>query len=144
MNELKEIFQVMTNLQELIAEQVLERVTDDDIENLSKLHTQMTAAAESGNRDEYFVLNQRVHRELTRLAGNHVLAKLEEQLGIKIARARYMANMNPDRWLESVDEHGQIMDALQRRDRSRLVFAMREHMKNTGKAVVTGLIHVTS
>ncbi|WP_341667550.1 GntR family transcriptional regulator [Alcaligenes sp. SDU_A2] len=139
LQELREIFQVMTNLQALVAEQLLEHASDQDVQGLMQLHTAMVDAARQGDRDGYFKLNQNVHHEFSRLAGNSVLADIEKQLGVKIARARYMANLNPDRWLESVTEHGHIMHALQARDRAGLIAAMSEHMRNTGQAVLAGL-----
>lgn len=137
--ELQEIFQVMTNLQALVAEQLLEHAGEPDVRGLLQLHEAMVRATDQGDRDTYFKLNQNVHHEFSRLAGNSVLADIEKQLGVKIARARYLANLNPNRWLESVAEHGRIMQALQARDRSGLIAAMSEHMRNTGQAVLAGL-----
>lgn len=143
-DELQEIFQVMTSLQELIAAQVLENITDEEIVALTVLQTKMATAVSTGDRDTYFALNQKVHKELSRVAGNRVVGRIEEQLGMKIARARYLANLNADRWLESVDEHAQILTALTNRDHDGLVSAMREHMRNTGKAVIAGFLNASA
>ncbi|MYN14368.1 FCD domain-containing protein [Pusillimonas sp. TS35] len=138
-DELAEIFQVLCTLQRLSAELMLANVTEQHLAELRAMHAAMLAAGNNGERDRYFSLNQDIHRYMTRIAGNGVLIDLETQLGFKISRARYLANLDPNRWHESMLEHEEIMRALESRQLDRLVQAMTTHIRKTGQAVIEGV-----
>ena len=55
-------------------------------------------------------------------------------------RARYMANMSDERWADAVNEHEEIIDALESRDGARLGEVLARHMSNKQASVVRWLL----
>ena len=66
--------------------------------------------------------------------GVHTL-ELYRGLAGRIRRARYLANMSPERWAEAVREHEQILAALQVRDGPVLARLLKAHLANTFQTV---------
>lgn len=137
--EVHDLFEVMAALEGLSGRLLASRVSDAEIDEIRTLHERMVAHYRRQKRREYFRLNQRIHRRLTEIAGNRVLLEQQEQLTLKITRARYAANLQLGRWDESIREHEAILAALEARDTEALATAMAEHMRHTGAAVLEGL-----
>lgn len=137
--EVHDLFEVMAALEGLSGRLLASRASDAEIDEIRTLHERMVAYYRRQERREYFRLNQRIHRRLTEIAGNRVLLEQQEQLNLKITRARYAANLQLGRWDESMREHEMILAALEARDTEALATAMAEHMRHTGAAVLEGL-----
>lgn len=137
--EVHDLFEVMAALEGLSGRLLASRASDAEIDEIRTLHERMVAHYRRQERREYFRLNQRIHRRLTEIAGNRVLLDQQEQLTLKITRARYAANLQLGRWDESMREHEAILAALEARDTEALATAMAEHMRHTGAAVLEGL-----
>ncbi|MDB5862215.1 MAG: GntR family transcriptional regulator, partial [Betaproteobacteria bacterium] len=60
-------------------------------------------------------------------------------LNANVRRARYMANLSRDRWDHAVREHGEILDALTRRDGAALQALLRDHLANKLTLVMEAL-----
>lgn len=139
--EVHDLFEVMVELESLSGRLLASRASDADIDEIRTLHERMLAHYRRQERREYFRVNQRIHRRLTEIAGNRVLLEQQEQLTLKITRARYAANLQLGRWDESMREHEAILAALEARDAEALSAAMAAHMRYTGDAVLQGLRH---
>jgi DNA-binding GntR family transcriptional regulator len=63
-------------------------------------------------------------------AGNATLAQTYRGLNAHVKRARYLANLSRERWDKAVHEHGEILDALTKRDGARLQALLRDHLAN--------------
>lgn len=137
--EVADLFEVMVELEGLSGRLLASRADEAEIAEIRALHERMLDHYRRQERQDYFALNQRLHRRLAELAGNAVLLELETSLSLKITRARYAANLQQGRWEESAREHGAILAALEARDGEALSAAMREHMRRTGEAVLQGL-----
>ncbi|ATJ84007.1 GntR family transcriptional regulator [Halomonas beimenensis] len=138
--EVADLFEVMVELEGLSGRLLASRADEVAIAEIRDLHDRMMAHYRQQERQDYFALNQRLHRRLTEIAGNRVLLELEASLTVKVTRARYAANLQLGRWEESAREHQAILEALERRDGEGLARAMREHMRRTGEAVIQGLV----
>nr|WP_299245866.1 GntR family transcriptional regulator [uncultured Halomonas sp.] len=137
--EVIDLFEVMVVLEGLSGSLLASRAKETDIDEIRSLHQRMMEHYQRHERVKYFKLNQQIHQRLTEIAGNSVLLELEASLSLKIARARYAANMQLGRWEESAREHEHILAALESRDGDVLSIAMRLHMRRTGDAVVQAL-----
>lgn len=137
--EVADLFEVMAVLEGLSGTLLATRASDEHIAEIRALHDTMMAAFHDNNRQEYFRLNQGIHRRLTEISGNRVLLELEMSLTMRITRARYAANMQLERWEESAREHQYFVEALERRDAQGLSAALSLHMRKTGAAVIKGL-----
>lgn len=138
-DEIAQIFDVMQSLDETAARKAITMASDDDIARLEAMHAELVALHRKGERAAYFRLNQKIHTELTLLARNPVLLNIWNSLHAKIFRARALANYDPVRWAESVEEHEDFMRHLRARDVEGFVKSIAEHNRRTGVAVLANL-----
>ncbi|WP_051234228.1 GntR family transcriptional regulator [Halomonas halocynthiae] len=133
--EVSDLFDVMAVLEGLSGSLLADRASNEEIAEIQSIHNQMVACYQNQERSEYFRLNQHIHHRLTEISGNRVLHKLAPSLMTKVTRARYAANMQLERWEQSVEEHELILQALKKRDGPALSAIMSLHMQKTGDAV---------
>ena len=57
----------------------------------------------------------------------------------RIRRARYIANISKPRWAEALDEHEQILTALEARDGDALGLILKDHLRKTCETVKQAL-----
>jgi DNA-binding GntR family transcriptional regulator len=138
-DEIAELFELMDALEGLVGQLTAERITDEDLAALQAMHKEMLEHHRAGRRNDYFELNQAIHRRLAELAGNATLADTYQNFAGRIRRARYLANLSDVRWAESVDEHEAFMAALARRDSPAFAALLRDHSEKTGKVVCAAL-----
>ncbi|MGQ9367845.1 GntR family transcriptional regulator [Azospirillum sp. ST 5-10] len=140
--EAAELFQVMAEMEALVGRRLAAHASDRDVRGLKTLHARMRAFHAADRRADYFLANEAFHRRLAEIAGNGVLLGVHGGLASRLRRARYLANLTHARWAEAVDEHAEIIAALERRDGDGLARAMAEHMRATCERVVAGLADV--
>ena len=63
-------------------------------------------------------------------AGNTTLSSMYQSLAVRVRRARYLANMSSERWQQAVDEHEEIIKALDARDGQQLGAILKRHLAN--------------
>jgi DNA-binding GntR family transcriptional regulator len=137
--EIANLFDVMVALDGVAGAEAAKRATDADIERLNAMHERLIQLHHDATRPAYFRLNQEIHLEITRLAGNPVLLNIWTTLHANIFRARAVANYDARRWNESVAEHEVFMDLLRKGDASGFAGALSAHTRKTGDAVLATL-----
>ena len=138
-DEIANIFDIMVALDGVAGIQAATLATDDDIARLNAMHQRLVQLHRDAARTAYFRLNQEIHVEITRLAGNPVLLNIWTTLHANIFRARAVANYDARRWTESVDEHETFMALLRARDAPGFAAALSLHTRKTGEAVLLTL-----
>jgi DNA-binding GntR family transcriptional regulator len=138
-DEIANSFAIMVALDGVAGAAAAERATDDDIARLDAMHAQLVALHRDAARADYFRLNQEIHVELTKLAGNPVLLNIWTTLNANIYRARATANYDAKRWTESVGEHEAFMALLRARDVQGFAASLSAHTRKTGDAVLATL-----
>lgn len=133
-------FEVLSVLEGLAGELACARADDAAVVGLRELHERMRACYKVGDREGYFELNQAIHTRLFLLSGNIVLASTHDKLNLRLRRARYFANISPARWDRAMDEHDQMIDALEARNGKRLRVMMEEHIRNKCNVVIAALL----
>jgi DNA-binding GntR family transcriptional regulator len=111
------------------------RMTAADLKRLRALQERMEAHRAQGDLKSYFDLNQRIHRAIVAGAKNPALLDAHDLLIGRLARARYLALAIQGRWEQSIEEHRDLLAALEARDaeRARQIFA--QHIGRTGDAI---------
>jgi DNA-binding GntR family transcriptional regulator len=137
--EIANIFDIMVALDGVAGVQAATLAIDDDIARLNVMHEQLVQLHRDASRTAYFRLNQEIHVEITRLAGNPVLLNIWTTLHANIFRARAVANYDARRWTESVEEHEAFMALLRVRDAPGFAAALSSHTRKTGDAVLQTL-----
>ena len=135
LTELAETFPVMGVLEALAGELAATHASDTDLIELRQLHDEIVHQYEKQNLKSYFAANQRFHERLVEAAHNDTLASHYHQLAGRVRRARYRANLSLERWAQSVDEHEQIIAALEDRDGLALSRILRAHIDHKFETV---------
>jgi DNA-binding GntR family transcriptional regulator len=135
----RQIFEMLGALEGLAGELACRNITDAQFMEIRALHYQMLVHHARGELAEYFRYNQQIHIKLVEASGNPVLDQTYRNLNAHVRRARYMANLSPERWDRAVKEHEQILDALSARDSARLQTLLREHLGHKMVAVLEAL-----
>jgi len=134
--EIQDLFDVIACLEALAAQRAAERIAATDLEELETLHADMQAHFAAGDRDSYFDLNSRIHDRIVEMAENETLLDIHRRLMLRARRGRYFAIVSPDRWTEALDEHEALMRALRAKSGSMAFEIWRQHLLNTGNAVL--------
>lgn len=133
--DLEEVFPVLGALEVLTGELACKNITDAQMTELIKAHNKMIKHFRRADMPEYFRYNQRIHEIIMDAAANPTLSTAYQSLAVRVRRARYLANNNNERWQQAVDEHEEIMAALDSRDGQLLGSILKRHLMNKFKSV---------
>ncbi len=139
MEEAEDMFQVMAVLEGLAGELAGKRATDADIRKIRALHDDMQSHFEKGKLKQYFAANQKIHQCIVDAARNTELTNLYGKLSVRLRRARFVANISRERWQHAMQEHEEIMAALEQRDSDKLKAILRAHLENKFDAIRTSV-----
>ena len=128
--EIEEVVPVIAALEGAAGELAARHATDKEIASIRRLNDKMHAAFEAGDRPAYFDLNQQIHSALLAAARNPTLRQQHQMVAHRVRRARYQANLTPERWTEAVLEHDSIVEALEARSADRLGRLMKTHLEH--------------
>lgn len=133
--ELDATIEVLAALEDLTGKLAATRINALALAQLQARHHEMVAHHLREDLPAYFKANQDIHLALVAATGNDVLQREYRLLNIRIRRYRYMANLSPERWRESIDEHERIMQLLVAGDGPGLGTQLAAHLVNKLKAV---------
>jgi DNA-binding GntR family transcriptional regulator len=136
---LSETLVVMGALDALAGELACMSATDAQINEIRALHYEMLAYHARGDLAGYFKFNQAIHLKIVKYSGNAVLYNTYRQLNGAMQRARYMANLSKERWMEAVREHEEILAALSARDVKRIRALLSDHLSHKLASVLAAL-----
>jgi len=140
LEELEEVFPVMGALEALSGELACKHISDEEIDVIRKTHAEMLKFYHARDLGNYFQTNQAIHEAILAASGNSELATMYNSLAARVRRARYLANMTDERWAQAVEEHEQILKALEKRDGKKLSSILRKHLQSKFKTVRDWLI----
>jgi DNA-binding GntR family transcriptional regulator len=128
--ELEEVFPVMGALEALSGEIACKHITDEEVAEIRSLHERMVVHWRRSEMQPYFRLNQNIHEAILEATRNETLKTAYRAMSGRVMRARYIANMSPERWAQAVAEHEEILAALEARDGARLSQVLKAHLAN--------------
>lgn len=126
--ELGEVFRVLAALEGLAGELAAENAPQDALDEIASLTAELRASYEAADRPLYFEINQAIHKAILSATGNETLQRTHELVAFRAQRARYQANLTPERWRAAVEEHEAIAAALAMRDAERAGALMKQHL----------------
>jgi DNA-binding GntR family transcriptional regulator len=133
--EIKEMFDVMSVLEGACARAAVEKMTDNKLLTLGKIHKKLEENFQDNNRKGYIYYNNLYHGFLQKIAGNHTLNQIVNGLRKKILLYRFESLSNPKRFEKSLKEHRSLQKAFQSRDPKLAEKLMRNHLEKAGRAV---------
>lgn len=133
--DLDELFEAVAGIERIAAELAAKRITPRDFARLSALQLRMERLHAGNALEEYFEINQQIHRFIVACAANGALKATHDWLLSRAERARYLALSLRSRWDESVREHQAIFQAIEARNSAQAGKLLDRHVKRTGKVV---------
>lgn len=133
--EIEQIFPIMGALEALAGELACDRISEQEFDNLRRLHKTMVGHYRRSEWLPYSKLNRAIHEAIFAAAGNASLSAIYQQLIVRIHAIRFVAKKTPDRWRQAVEEHEQMMSALEQRDGKKLAKVMTLHLRNKAEMV---------
>jgi DNA-binding GntR family transcriptional regulator len=127
--EARDVLEATGDLEAAAGRRATQRASDATIKNIGRLHDRMLSAFEAGQRLPYFEANLAIHRAIVEAGGNLVVASLHATLIARMQRIRYACTNLPGNWQGAVDEHVEIIAALNARDGERLAQVLIAHME---------------
>jgi DNA-binding GntR family transcriptional regulator len=130
------MFEAMSVLEGSCARLAAERLTNQDLEKMERLHEQLEMAHANGDPESYMGWNRKFHEFVQEKAGNPVLGKIVTGLRDVILLHRYRQIYRPGRFDESMEEHRRLLEAFRARDSQRAERLMQVHLQKQGQALV--------
>lgn len=133
--EAVEISEVRMMLEALCAAKAAERVSDEEITELRELGEAIREAVAGGDVVGYSNLNQRLHRRVREISGQHTAARMLERLRGQSVRHQFRLAMRPGRPQVSLPEHLAIIDAICAHRPEEAAEATRAHLASVIEAL---------
>jgi DNA-binding GntR family transcriptional regulator len=122
-------------LEGLCAARAARLATEDEIESLTEIGTQMRAAVADGEPLKYSEFNRELHRRIKEIAAQPVANAVLDRLNAQLVRHQFRLSLRPGRPQVSLGEHLAIIDGIVRRDPAAAEAAARAHLTS----VITAL-----
>jgi DNA-binding GntR family transcriptional regulator len=129
-------FEVLAELEGLAGELAAQRITDDARNELRAKHYEMLACHARGDLSGYYRLNARIHADINAAAANPVLASTYMRANARVQSLRFRTNQNGAKWQRAVQEHGQMLQALDARDGAALRALLQQHLRHKRDTVL--------
>ena len=134
-SQLVEIYLIRTELEALAARLAGSHITERDIDFLVRKNTEMEIAAGQGKYENLGALNKEFHLRIYKAAPFPRLYRMICDLWDTFERWPSVFSYVPERALASVEEHRQIIEALQTRDQERSDRLVKEQKERTMEAL---------
>ncbi len=136
LRDITALFDVVGSLEALAARLACKTMPDEAIAEIGVLHYRMMLHHVRDELPDYFALNQQIHRAIIEGANNDVLLGVWEQLAARVERAKYLPNLQPERWKAAMHEHDAMLAALVARDGDALGRMIEAHFRNGLAAIL--------
>jgi DNA-binding GntR family transcriptional regulator len=137
--EIVDLFEATSGIEGMAAELAAVRILAPDLEELRRLQARIEQQYLAKNRIEYFHHNHELHVAIVRFSRNSAIVEIHARLIARLRRSRYQAILSEARWRASVQEHTEILAALEDHDAERAGDLMRKHVAHTAAVVRASL-----
>lgn len=134
--EVREMFEVMSGLEAFSGLLACERITPEELANIKALHYTMLACHAKGDLPGYYTKNHQIHDEINRASRNNVLTDLYQSINRRLQALRFRSNFSAAKWNKAIQEHSDMIEALEARDGDRLARILRAHLLEKRDAVL--------
>jgi GntR family transcriptional regulator, rspAB operon transcriptional repressor len=117
LNQLKEVTQIRLPLESLVSELVIERITENQIEQLKEILVKVEDIEETGSDLELVSYDTKLHNYLYSVTGNRKLIKLIQELQAVGSRFWFSITFTREEYLDQLEQWKEIVDAIARRDK---------------------------
>jgi len=121
-------FELLAELEGFSGELAAARITDAARQELRAKHFEMMACHARADLSGYYRLNAQIHAGISDAAANPVLASTYAKANARVQSLRFRTNQNGAKWQRALQQHGQMLDALDARDGAALRGILRLHL----------------
>lgn len=138
--DINEVFEIRTALDVLAAGLAVERITEEELEQMERMLVEIGELIENQADIEQIVeVDSQFHDVLYRASRNDRLVGIINNLREQFTRFRSISIQYPGRMKKSVEEHKELVEAIASRDTDRAQQIAREHMENSEQTLLQDL-----
>lgn len=138
--EIWEMFELLSGLEALSGELACERITPAEIAEIKALHYAMITCREKNDLSNYYRYNQEIHDRINEAARNNALRQTYTSLNRRIKALRFRSNFDVAKWDKAIEEHEEMLKALDARDGARMAKILRDHLIEKCEAIMKGAV----
>ena len=129
-------FEVMAGLEAQSGELAAQRITDAELTEIRAMHFEMLAAYTRRDLPTYYRLNSAIHIAINAAAKNAVLTATYKLVNARLQALRFRSNQDEEKWKLAVQEHEQMINALETRDPVAMRAVLMRHLFNKRDVVI--------
>ena len=133
LDRLIEMFEVMAELEGMCGRLAARRITEQELAGLRQAYERCREACESGDSDEYYYENEEFHACIYASSHNAFLADEARSLKQRLKPYRRLQLQVRSRMQSSLNEHGEILAAIEAGDAEKAEQALRDHVLIQGE-----------
>jgi DNA-binding GntR family transcriptional regulator len=134
--DLHHLFEVLQCLEACAGRLACERASDAEISEIVAIHRRMFTHFLAHRMPEYLDLNRVIHVRIVQAAHNPILESTYHSLSNRMLWACALSNQESGRrWEAAMNEHEQIIQALEQRSGERLATLLESHLHNKYQAL---------
>ena len=137
--DIRNLFDFRNILELAILRRITPTLSDEAIQNLEKIRRQEEEIAQTGDRIRFVKIDRELHLYLVSLTNNPYLISSLENLRDLIDWTGYKMLSRPERPVEAMREHKNIIEMLAIRDVEGAVGKMEEHIRITERLVISAI-----
>jgi DNA-binding GntR family transcriptional regulator len=139
LGNLLELYPIVASLELLAGRLALDRLTPEDLAGLRDINARLAEARDRGDVGAMIDLNTAFHRLITERGGNRRLALLLDDLRSQLTRLELWYYSGRERTQRSIQEHEEIIAAVERGDRARALELLERNMSLTYRSLTQSL-----
>jgi DNA-binding GntR family transcriptional regulator len=132
---LLELYPIVASLELLAGRLAFDRFTAEDVSGLREINARLAEARDRGDVRAMLDLNTAFHRLITDRGGNRRLALLLDDLRSQLTRLELWYYSGPERTQRSIQQHEEIIAAVEQGDRSRALELLERNMSLTYRSL---------
>lgn len=135
--QMRDVFSIRSVLEGLAAREAALRIKDEELGKLWTLYKEMERMVETGETEGQLVKNREFHQLIHEISGNKVLRSIADKLFDSIERFRLQFMSLPRRPREVLQDHHDLIEAIESQDSGRAETLMRSHIERTAKLMLS-------
>ena len=134
--DINEVFEIRTALDVLAAGLAVERITEEELEQMERLLVEIGEYIEQGDLDKVVDIDSKFHDVLYRASRNDRLVGIISNLSEQFTRFRSISIAYPGRIKNTLEEHSRLVEAIAQRNVEAAQQMAREHMENAEQTLL--------
>jgi len=126
--EIGAAFETMSGIEAFAGELACERISEVDLAAIKSLHAGMLTCKAQSDWSGYYARNREIHDRINLAAGNVVLREIYLGLNRRLQALRFHGDTDGGNCENAIQEHADMLRALEARDSARLSALLRRHL----------------